>query len=339
MRLVSGATGLVGSYICCELIKKGFTVRALKRESASTDWFYTIARYAGIAENELLSKLEWVDSALSDPIGLASAMRGVEKVYHCAALVSFAPKDQEALYISNVEGTAAIVNAALSAGVKKVVYVSSIAALSRKSDGETITEATEWEDSPRNSNYSKSKYYGELEMWRGQEEGLEIAIVNPAFILGFGNPAKSSTGIIQKIRKGFLFYTEGINGYVDVEDVASATVMIGESNVSGERFILSAWNLSYKELFFSIARAFACRPPKFLLSRKTGLVLINVFKILHFLKIPLILLTPDTIRTAISSYYYSSEKLQTRFNFTFTPFETSINRIAEKFKAYEKEAQ
>lgn len=331
MRLISGATGLVGSYVCCELLKQGHKVRAIKRKNAQTDWFYNIARDLGIATEKLTENLEWREVELYDTIGLEEAMQGVERVYHCAALVSFSPKDREALYKVNVEGTAAIVNAAIAAKVKKVIYISSIAALSRKTETEPIDETSEWEESPRNSHYAKSKYFGELELWRGQEEGLDVVILNPAFVLGFGNPNKSSTGIIQKVRRGFLFYTEGVNGYVYVKDVAKATVMVGESETSGERFVLSAWNLSYKELFFTIAHSFGRPTPRILISKKAGLFFMRILQFLSKWKFPLHFITPETIRTAISTYNYSSEKIKRTFNFEFTPLNTCMSEISSSF--------
>ena len=114
-------------------------------------------------------------------------MQGITQVYHCAAIVSFDPKDKDHLLKINIEGTANVVNACIDAGVKKLVHVSSVAALGRIRKGETVTEKMNWTEETSNSIYGKSKYLGELEVWRGIGEGLQAVIVNPTVIFGGDN--------------------------------------------------------------------------------------------------------------------------------------------------------
>jgi dihydroflavonol-4-reductase len=334
MRLVTGATGLVGSYVVCELLKQGFKVKALKRSQTSLQWFDGIAKANALTEEVLRQNLEWVEGTLEDIISLEDALEGVEKVYHCAAVVSFDKKDKDKLFETNVGGTANLVNACLYQKVKKLCYVSSIAALSRKKDGDEITENTEWEESGRNTNYAKSKFLGELEVWRGKEEGLEVVIVNPGFVLGFGNPMQSSASVFKKVVKGLKFYTEGINGFVDVVDVARASVLLNEGDYKSERFILVGMNLSYKDLFFKIASTFKVALPKYRISKTLAFWGIRVLRILSTFGMRLSFITPETLRTSVSTYYYSSEKLVKQTGFQFSDFNHTIERIEKEFRLY-----
>ncbi|MBX2984931.1 MAG: NAD-dependent epimerase/dehydratase family protein [Bacteroidia bacterium] len=334
MRLVTGATGLVGSYVVCQLLLQGHSVRALKRKNASTDWFMRIAQVCGITKNLLEEKLEWVEGDLNDIIGLEQNLTGVERVYHCAAVVTFKKNQEENLFNTNVGGTANLVNVCLSAHVQKLCYISSIAALSRKKETEQIDETAEWEDSKLNSNYSKSKFMGELEVWRGKEEGLEVVILNPGFILGFGNPDRSSASIFKKIAKGFTFYTQGVNGYVDVLDVAKAAVLLNEGDNKSERFVLVGFNISYKELFFTIAKEMGKRPPTFEVRPWMAKTLKFTLNILANIGIRTNFITPETITNSMNKYYYNSDKIKTQTGFEFTPKEHTIRRIVSEFKEY-----
>ena len=334
MRLVSGATGLVGSYVTCTVLLQGMKVRALKRKGASTDWFYRIAKACNVPQNILDNQLDWVEGDLDDVLSLEEALQGVERVYHCAAVVSFRRKDKDLLFKTNVEGTANLVNACLFAGVKKICYMSSIAALSRKKNEDNIDETAEWEESSLNSNYAKSKFLGELEIWRGQEEGLQVVIVNPGFVLGFGNPERSSASIFKKVAKGFSFYTHGINGYVDVVDVAKSAVLLTEGQIQGERFVLVSENLSYKELFFGIAKNLGVKLPSIEVKPWMAKLAIMLLKILSFVGIRTKVITPETITTSISKYYYSSEKLKKITGFEFLSSANTIERIAKEFNMY-----
>ncbi|MCK9480767.1 MAG: NAD-dependent epimerase/dehydratase family protein [Bacteroidia bacterium] len=334
MRLVTGATGMVGSYITCHLLSQGHKVRALKRKQTSTVWFHRIAKSCGLSDKVIAEQLEWVEGDLGDIHSLEHALQGVELVYHCAAVVTFKKDEAENLFHTNVTGTANLVNVCLSTKVRKLCYISSIAALSRKKNNEQIDETAEWEDSKLNSNYAKSKFLGELEVWRGQEEGLEVVVVNPGFILGFGNPDRGSASLFKKIAKGFSFYTQGVNGYVDIIDVAKASIQLGESDIKGERFVLVGFNISYKELFFSIAEAMGKKPPKFEVKRWMGKLAVLFLNVFAKIGLRTEFVTPETITNSMSKYYYYADKVINQINFNFTPKEQTIKRITQEFKQY-----
>src|SRR5690606_29842987 len=144
-----------------------------------------------------------------------------------------------------------------------LVHVSSIAALGQLGDKKDmlISENTHWTESPKNTAYAISKYQSEMEVWRANAEGLSTSIVNPGIVLGVGDWSYSSLAIYKQVAQEFPFYTEGINAWVDVKDVVSAMLLLMEKKVNGERYILSAGNYSYKDIFIKMANAMGVKPP------------------------------------------------------------------------------
>jgi len=242
--LVTGGTGFLGAYLLAYLVKKGYQIKAIKRKTSSMDLVKNIQH-----------KIEWLEGDILDTPFLETAMKGVQQVYHAAAIVSFDPRDAAFMLKVNAEGTANLVNAALYEGVEKLVHVSSIAALGRKEFQPNINETAQWENSKENSNYAISKFKAECEVWRGMQEGLKIAILNPSVIIGAGNWKQGSCQLIQKVAKGLQFYPKGSTGFVDVRDVARAAILLMESDISGERYILNGANWSYQKFFTQTALA------------------------------------------------------------------------------------
>ncbi len=245
--LVTGAAGLVGNELTNHLLAGGYKVTAI----------YHSAPVKMDHPNLTVHQCDILDTT-----GLEEVMHGITHVYHCAAMISFEPKDKYRLLKINVEGTANVVNACLRAGIQKLVHVSSVAALGRIRNGEIVTEQMNWTEETSNSVYGKSKYLGELEVWRGIGEGLHASIVNPSIILGGNNWDNGSAALFKTAYNEFKWYTEGITGFVDVSDVARAMILLMNSEISGQRFILSAENLSYKQIFYTIAKCFEKKPPQ-----------------------------------------------------------------------------
>jgi nucleoside-diphosphate-sugar epimerase len=244
--LVTGGTGFIGAYILKELVEKGYSVRAIRR-SNKLPFFISL---------DILSKVEWVNSDVLDVISLNEAMQGVDAVIHSAALVSFDKRERKQMYNTNVDGTANIVNLSLENGIRKLVHISSISALGRTATGEKVNEEKKWAESKLNSHYGISKNKAEMEVWRGMGEGLDAVIINPSTVLGFGNWHDSSCAIFKNSYKGFPWYTKGVNGFVAVEDVAKIAVLLMESNIIEERFIINHENWEFKKLFDAIADGF-----------------------------------------------------------------------------------
>jgi nucleoside-diphosphate-sugar epimerase len=202
-----------------------------------------------------------VKGDILDIISLDKLMEGITEVYHCAAIISFDPAMDRKMYRVNVEGTANVVNAAVSAGVRKLVHMSSVSALQRLREDEPVNETMLWIPGSPGSKYGQSKFYSELEVWRGMAEGLQVAIVNPSIILGAGEPDESSVRIFSRVYKGLRWYTEGSTGFVDVRDVAASMIMIMDSDVVAERFIISSDNAAFRDIINMIADAFGRARP------------------------------------------------------------------------------
>jgi dihydroflavonol-4-reductase len=316
--LVTGGTGFLGAYIIRELVQKGYTVRAIHRQGA-IPFFLP----AGIRE-----KVEWIRCDVRDPQGLEDAMTGMDAVIHAAAKISFATRERRELWSINIDGTANVVNAALERNIGRFLYVSSVAALGRTGGNEEVTEEKSWENSRYNTNYAKSKFHGEMEVWRGIGEGLPAVIVNPSTILGYGDWNNTSCAIFRSVYNEFPWYTEGINGFVDVTDTAKAIVRLLQTDIYGERYILNGDNWSWRHLFETMAREFGKKPP----TREATPFLTGIAWRMERVKSLFsgrkALLTRESARVAASKTFFSNSKiLRLLPDFRFTPLEETI-RIA-----------
>ncbi len=313
--LVTGGTGFLGSYIIKELVEKGYAVRAMRRTNKIPSWL----------PSAVFDKVEWVEGDVLDVIALEDAMEGVDTVIHSAAIVSFVKKDRKSMYQINVDGTANMVNIALEKNIKRFVYISSVAALGRTAGGGHVNEEKKWEESKVNTHYAKSKYKAEVEVWRGVSEGLNAVILNPGTILGYGDWHSGSCAIFKNMYEGFKWYTPGINGFVNVEDVAKAAILLMESSISEQRFVVTGDNWSFKKLQDTIADNFRKpRPSKpitpFLLNMAWRMEMV---KSLFTGKKPL--LTKESARVAQSQTSFDNDKiLEALPGFSFTPLEETI---------------
>jgi len=331
MILVTGGTGLVGSHLLFDLVSSGKKVRALKRKSSNFDNINKVFRYYSDDVEKLFEKIEWVDGDVLDIFSLEDAMKDISEIYHCAAIVSFDPGDEDFLMKINVEGCANIVNIALEKKIKKLCYVSSVAALGRAENNGFIDEKTHWMSSNKKSHYSISKYGGEREIWRGIEEGLDAVIVNPSIILGPGNWNSGSSRFFTTIWKGLKFYTKGVNGFVDVRDVVKAMVQLMESKIKNERFILNSENISYQKLLNLISKYLNKKSPRIHAGKFLSAITWREEKIRSFFTGSKPFITKETAHTANCNYYYSTKKIEKMLNFKFTPIEKTIKDNAALF--------
>lgn len=324
MILVTGGTGFLGSHLIRHLLDSGQQIRAIRREKASFDIIRRVFSFYNQDFDELSREIEWVEADITDIYSLEDCLQDVSDVYHAAALVSFQPGDVERLDHTNISGTANLVNACLQKGIRKFCHVSSIAAIGRAENDRVIDEEVIWKASRRNSHYAVSKYGAEREVWRGIEEGLQAVIVNPAIILGPGEINSGSTRLIKTVDKGLKFYTPGINGFVDVRDVVKIMDMLMESDISGERFIVSAENLSYKDLFGYIAGELKKPAPRF----RAGRWMSELYWRLEFIRSKMSgkkpLVTRETARTAYNTYIYSGTKLTSRTGYEYMPIRQAV---------------
>jgi dihydroflavonol-4-reductase len=322
MILVTGATGFLGAELVCQLLQKEDLVRCIKREqSVIPDILLPLA-----------NKIEWVNVDILDFSDLDDAFENIDQVYHCAALVSFNSEDSTRMMDINVKGTANVVDLCIHYQVKKLIHVSSVAALGKAKANEIVTENNYWDAYDKNNNYAISKYRGEMEVWRGINEGLKAVIVNPSVIIGEHVGHKGSGAIFKVVQKGLKFYPPGGTGFVDVKDVANKMIQLMDTEIVNERFIINAENYAYKDLFNQIALRFGVEAPQ-KVGKKWMFSLawcLQIFKRLFTKKSGGI--TRDIAKTAFKTIRYSNDKIVKTLNTTFIPLEISIANTVNSMK-------
>lgn len=335
MILVTGGTGLVGAHLLYELTSSGQKVKALRRLESNTGWVMKIFSYYTADPESLFSQIEWINCDILDYLSLEEALLGISVIYHCAAKVSFHGDDHDMMLNNNVKGTGNLIDAAIHNGVTRFCHVSSIAALGKTQDGSEINEETYWTPSKRKSAYSLSKFFSEMEVWRGIEEGLDAVIVNPSIILGPGNWDIGSPKLFQSIWKGLNYYTKGITGFVDVRDVVKAMIMLTADEhfekLRNQRFILNAGNLSYQEFFNQIADALHKPRPRSFASDIKLHVAWRMAKAGSFFTGKPPLITRDTVSGTNQKNHYSGDKIVRTTGFEYRSLNRSVSDIAEIF--------
>jgi dihydroflavonol-4-reductase len=320
---VTGGSGLVGSNLIAQLLIEGKRVKALYR-----------SMIPDIHGKEYIS---WVQGDILDIISLEEAMVDVTEVYHCAAIVSFDRADKTDMFKTNINGTANVVDAANAAGVYKFCYVSSVAALGKGNKNEEINETMNWSEETDNSNYGKSKYFAEMEVWRGIGEGLQAVIVNPSIILGAGNWNDGSTKIFKTAYEEFEWYSNGGTGFVDVKDVVRAMTALMATDFAKGRFIISAENRTFKDVFTTIAKAFDKKQPHKKATPFLSQLVLKLETVKSMFTGIRPLLTKETAQAAQTTLRFNNSKLLNALpEFAYSSLDTSIKRISkellEKYK-------
>jgi len=319
--LVTGGTGLLGSHLIAYLVKQHQAVRAIYRT------------HIPALPTEVQEQVEWIRADLLDIPSLREALHGVEQVYHCAGKVSFARRARRELMLVNVEGTRHLVDLCIDMQVKRLVHVSSVAALGRGEKEQHIDDDYRQPEHVHRSVYGWSKYLGEMEVWRGWAEGLQVMIIQPTILLGPGHWHTGSPALFKRIYDGFPFYSKGVNGFVDVRDVVRAMYLLMQSSINGEAFILNGDNWSYQRLFTTIAHNFHRTAPRYAANRWMGYLVAAFQQVKSWFSSqyePVV--TLETVHTSQLKVYYQATKFLRFFpDFRFTPLEETIAYTCEAF--------
>lgn len=326
MILVTGATGMVGSYLAIYLLENGQNIRAIYREMKSIE--KTKAVFDLNNKVHLFDKINWVQADITDIPALEIAFANVEYVYHCAALVSFDPKDENKLRKINIEGTANIVNFCLANKIKKLCHVSSIAALGDLQEHEKIIdETTEWNPEKSHSYYAISKFGAEIEVFRAHQEGLNVVIVNPGVILGAGFWNSGSGEIFSKVKNGLSFYTDGSSGFVSVIDLVKIMFLLMNSNENGEKFIIISENCSYKSILDAVANELKVKKPTYKISK----TILSLGWRIDWISANLFLrkrkLSRDLAISLLANDLYSNNKIKNLLSYEFEQVTVFIKEI------------
>jgi dihydroflavonol-4-reductase len=318
--LITGCNGLVGSYIARKLLQENHLVKALKRQHSDMSFVADIA-----------DKIIWEDGDILDVSSLSKAMEGVTYVIHSAAVVSFLSKDYQRMYKTNVEGTANVVNLCLIHNIKKLIHISSIAALGAAQDT-VITEKAVWNKAEVPSMYAQTKFEAEIEVWRGVAEGLTACILNPSVVIGRGDMTKSSNQFFRYALSKPYFSPMGEVSLVDVRDVAEIAYQLLHQNIENERFIVHATKLPYLQFFEKIAMFLGIKPPKQEAKLWQLYVALWLSKIGSWLGFKVTPLSKEIIRNAQRKTKYSNEKVKTMLNFSFRSIDDTLAWACEYYK-------
>lgn len=329
MILVTGGTGMVGSHLLFKLLNENQAVRAIYRRAHKLESVKKVFGYYTKNVDELYNRIEWVEANINDIPALEIAFAGITHVYHCAAFISFEPDKYYQLRTINIKGTANIVNLCISNSVKKLCYVSSIAAIGNAPDPNTlITEHTEWNPEADNSVYAITKYGAELEVWRGTQEGIDAIIVNPGIILGPGFWKGGGSGsLFRQIHKGLKHYPGGASAYVDVWDVVNAMFQLMASTIKNERYILIAENLSFKAFNDKVTKNMNLPP----IRKKASPFLMALVWRLDWLNHKLFgkrrKLSKQLAHSLSAKTVYDNSKLKKDLDFQFKSIDDSISEV------------
>lgn len=332
MILVTGGTGLVGAHLLLQLAGEGKKVRAIYRSSITIEKTKNLFIHYGKFSS--FDTIEWLEANILDVPSLEPAFIDVEYVYHCAAYISFDPADEEKLRKVNIEGAANMVNCSLDFGVKKFCHVSSVAALGDLKEGETVTdEETEWNPEVSHSDYALSKYGAEMEVWRAWQEGLNVVVVNPGLIFGYGFWSQGSGEVFNSVYKGQPFYSKGNCGAVAVHDVVLIMRQLMNSDISGERFILVGQNITFQDVLNAIADGMNKKRP---VIAATPLMTSFAWRADWFLsKISgrKRRFTKSMAGSSHKTFTFSNDKLVKALGYDFPDVKVQIKEIAATYKA------
>lgn len=266
MVYVTGATGLIGSYLLLELSKRGKKIRAVKRKTSNLNSVKNL--FIAFGASELFDKIDWVEVDLLDVINLSKSLEGIETIYHTAASVGFDERYRKEIHEINVTVTENLVNIAIDSDVKNIVYLSSISVLDKNPSNKIITENSGWDPQQIHSEYAISKKKGEMAVWRGSQEGLNVIVVYPSIVIGSLDGSRASENIFKLAHRKKAFASKGITGYVEVRDVVFCVAELVEKGHFNQSFLLNSEEKSFLEIFEFLRNRWGLGSTKVLTKRK-----------------------------------------------------------------------
>ncbi len=330
MNLLTGSTGLVGAHVLAQLIFNKKKTRALYRTEEKREQTLAVLYNYQISKDEIEAYVEWQIADILNLPQLEEAFIGIKHVYHCAGFISNSPSDYKKMRKINIEGASNMVNLSLHFKIHKFCHVSSIAALGKPLNSKHITEDSPLAEDSKPSAYEISKYGAEMEVWRASQEGLDVVIVNPGIILGDGFYDSGSGALLNKLKNGLKVYPPKTTAFVGVYDVAKIMILLMESPVKNQRYILASENLSFKQVATHFSRLYNVSKPQLKL-KPWMLYVAWIFEVLRSFLTPYKRqLTLDVISSLFETSYYSSEKLKNEFGFEFEKLEDYAKTIKDR---------
>lgn len=310
--LITGATGFLGKYLLEALAGSEYHLSILCRKLP--------------AEKDRTENIQYFEGDIEDPYSLPEAFRGIDIVIHGAALVSVKPNENEKMYAVNVLGTRNVVNAILEAGVKRIIHISSVAAVGGGSNpGSMLDEATIWNG--ESEGYGFTKYKAELQVYRAAAEGVEIDIVNPAVILAPDTTNRSS-GLLMKVARSRLpFALQGIVNIVDARDVADFVQRLLGKAGSGQRYILTGFTLTWRDFFREVSGRIGKTGSYIIVPSTLAIVLTAIQEFFFFILRRQPVVTITAVKMATSGKQYSTQKVRVETGFQFRSASLTLDWI------------
>lgn len=315
--LVTGATGFVGANLVEALNQHGWAVRALRRQSSSLKALEELTYESSIGD-------------VNEPSSLRAAMQGMDVVFHVAASADYWRSSTEKMMRVNVDGTRNVLQAAAAAGVRRVVFTSSCASLGKPSFGQMLDERAQFNLRPNQFPYGYSKHLAEAIVQEFVEQGLDAVIINPAVVMGPRDVNLiSSSMIVEAAKRSIPFVPPGGVSVVDVADVCEAHIAAAERGQTGERYILTGENLTYAQLFNTIADVVGRPRPRITLP---GAVFRAAAYPIDFIRNTLgreLPLNSEQVRFSAETFWFDSSKARREIGLTTRPFVETVKRTYE----------
>ena len=317
---VTGANGFIGSAVVRRLLARGRDVRCLVEPGAS------LTNLDGL-------DVEIVEADITDRNAMASGLAGTSRLFHLAALYKLWLPDFRRMYDVNVEGTKTVLFAAMNAGLEKVVYTSSIAAVGDTKNGlsDESTPFNLWNES---NHYVRSKWLAELDALRFVEEGLPVVIVNPAFPFGERDIGPTPTGkyIIEALKEEVPAVVDAGFNVVDVNDVAEAHVLAEEKGKVGERYILGNHNVTYREFFSLVSEIGGVKPVRLKIPKPVFLGVSWAMEKTDLMRKRDPKITYETARYTARRLWFNCDKAHKELGMPRTPLRETVSKAVSWFR-------
>jgi dihydroflavonol-4-reductase len=321
--LVTGATGFIGSHVVRLLVERGDEV------------VVTVRRHPALEQVDGLDGLDVraVRADILDRRAVRRAMKGVDRVFHIAGTTDLrAPR--AVVFSVVVEGTRIVLEEALRAQVQRAVYTSSAGAVGPARAGRTADETAAWAGGRYSIPYLDAAHDAETIALRMVGRGLPLVIVNPAHVLGAGDPGRSSTTLVRRfLRREIPAYVDGTLNVVAVQDVARGHLLADERGRVGERYILGNRNFTMTRLFADLGRLSGVEPPALKLPVVAAMALAAAGRRLGQTSLP----TPDEIRAASLNWSFSNRKAKRELSWGTSPHEDCLEETIEWYRRREGE--
>jgi dihydroflavonol-4-reductase len=320
---LTGASGFVGGHVLRRLEADGAQVRCLVRPTSARHNFDDSAADVAVGD-------------LRDPASVARAMEGCELAFHCAGDYRLFVRRPREIYASNVDGTRHVLEAAAAAGVRRVVYTSTVGTLGPMADGSAADETTRKTLADMVGHYKRSKFLGKQEALAWAGRGLSVVVVHPSAPVGEGDHKPTATGkiVLDFLNRKMPAYLETGLNLVDVRDVARGHLLAAQRGRDGEEYILGCRNMTFKEILDALARITGLPAPRVRLPHWIPLSLAAVDTAVSRLLPREPWLALEALQLARHMMFFDSSKARRELGYDPGPVEEALTRSVGWYRSH-----